>query len=99
MMDMLIHDTINRGILTALSSAMTMILVSPSPLAPLALILSQVPGVAGHVLVFPWARPEQQAFVFRSFYLEPLLTLFLNVVYMNSMLVTYVHSDPRSNAR
>jgi hypothetical protein len=74
MMDLLIHDAINRGTLTALSSALTMILVRPSPLCLLALIFLEVPGAAGHVLVFPWARPEQQAFVFRSFYLEPLFT-------------------------
>jgi hypothetical protein len=69
MMDMLIYDAINRGTLTALSSGVTMVLVSPSRLSfPVADARFPVFGASGHVLVFPRACPKQQTSVLCSLF-------------------------------
>jgi hypothetical protein len=67
MLDMVIRDAIDRGVLTALSSAVNMALVRPLTVAVIS-IYSRVrsfwrspthSGAPQHVLVFPRTRPKQ----------------------------------------
>ena len=75
-MDLLIHDTINRGAWTAISSALTMNLVGLSgSLEMIPLKWLPVLSETEYLLVHPWDLPRQQSFVLLSCCVEPVLMM------------------------